>query len=75
MAKVVGELVKMSDKAPEIMECKDISGIVAIKRGADHPFSSGSVGYYGNGRTVIAGQSYQVSLTLTLIGSKPESVK
>ena len=36
-------------------------------------FSTGSVGYYSSGKVVIDGQAYQASVTLTLIGSKPES--
>ena len=35
-------------------------------------FKTGSVGYYANGKVVVDGQSYQVGVTLTLIGSKPE---
>jgi hypothetical protein len=35
-------------------------------------FSTGSVGYYGNGKIIIDGQVYQASVNLTLIGSKPD---
>lgn len=42
--------------------------LVATKKN----FATGSVGYYANGKVVIDGQSYQVGVTLTLIGSKPE---
>lgn len=33
-------------------------------------FSTGSVGYYGNGKLVIDGVEFQVGITLTAIGSK-----
>ena len=57
----------MSDDAPLAISSKDFD-LAAVKR----QFSTGSVGYYGNGKLVIVGQMYQASLTLTLIGSKPE---
>ncbi len=42
--------------------------LVAVKKS----FSTGSVGYYGNGKVLVDGQVYQASITLTLVGSKPE---
>lgn len=35
-------------------------------------FSTGSCGYNANGKVVIDGRVYQVSLNLTAVGSKPE---
>lgn len=35
-------------------------------------FTTGSCGYNANGKVVIGGLTYQVSLNLTAVGSKPE---
>lgn len=56
--------------APMAVTCQfeDHGAIMAVKKN----FSTGSVGYYGNGKIIIDGQMYQVGVTLTLVGSKPE---
>lgn len=35
-------------------------------------FSSGSVGYYANGKAVVEGKPVQVGASVILIGTKPE---
>ena len=42
------------------------------ERGREHPFSSGSIGYYGSGKLSFNDKKYQVSVTLVEIGSKPQ---
>ena len=56
--------------APAAITCQfeGNGAILAAKKN----FSTGSVGYYGNGKIIIDGQMYQVGVTLTLVGSKPE---
>jgi hypothetical protein len=38
-------------------------------------FSTGSVGFGANGKVVIDGERYQVSLNIVKIGSKPVALK
>lgn len=62
-------MTKQSESAPSVVAV-DLDGygvIGAVKKA----FSTGSVGYYGNGKVVIAEQAYQVGITITLVGSKP----
>jgi len=54
--------------ASVLVNLGDHGDILASKK----TFATGSVGYYGNGKVVIDGQVYQVGVTLTLVGSKPE---
>jgi hypothetical protein len=50
-----------------VVNFADFGDLLATKK----QFSTGSVGYYGNGKVVIDEQVYQVGVTLTLVGSKP----
>jgi len=61
--------IAMAPTAPQVLEAAlgQYGLIAALKK----TFSTGSVGYYGNGKLAIEGQMYQVALTATLIGSKP----
>jgi len=40
------------------------------RRGEDNPFSTGSLGYHGNGKLTFKGKRYQVNVIIVEIGSK-----
>ena len=64
-------------KKERTIQAKEAPNALSVSVGDDRlltsskVFSSGSVGYYGNGKITVAGQQYQVGVTITLIGSKP----
>jgi hypothetical protein len=66
-------MTKQNESAPKsiIVNVGDHGDMIALKK----EFSTGSVGYYANGKIVVDGQMYQASVTLTLVGSKPDSGK
>lgn len=64
------ERTVQSDKAPQFLTVE--LGGKEFEPADRKTFSSGSTGYHSQGKTVIAGQKYQVNLTVTLIGSKPQ---
>ena len=63
-------MTKQNTTAPKSITCNigDFGDMLAVSR----TFSTGSVGYYANGKVVIDEQIYQASVTLTLVGSKPD---
>jgi hypothetical protein len=44
---------------------------IATINAASRKFSTGSEGFYANGKIEIAGERYQVSMNIVRIGSKP----
>lgn len=72
-------MVVQDEQAPKslVIEIKDPStgkvwGMFAAE---EKTFSSGSVGFYANGKVVnpVSGKKYQLSMPLTLVGSKPKA--
>lgn len=49
----------------------DDGGLVFVNELLQKVFSTGSRGYYTNGKIVIDGKRYQAMVTLVEIGSKP----
>jgi len=72
--------LKVDEKAPELLEIvlfnKTTGDIMFKEVVAQKHFSTGSVGYYCNGKMVNpeSGERYQISCNITLIGSKPLSI-
>jgi hypothetical protein len=59
-----------------IIEIKDSNGqVVAVMTINPKIFSTGSRGYYGNGKIEIDGKRYQTQIQLVEIGSKPGGLK
>lgn len=60
--------------APVGVAVLDVDGSKAPMTLERRTFSSGSVGFYAQGKVVGAdGRRYQAGITLTLIGSKPSA--
>lgn len=56
-----------------IIEIKDTNGkVVGTILVNPKVFSTGSRGFYGNGKVVIDNKRYQVNVQLVEIGSKPQ---
>ena len=59
-------------------DLKDMPQVVEVKIGDQmlvaslRTFSSGSIGYYVNGKVVIGGKKIQVGANLIIVGTKPE---
>ena len=50
----------------------ELAGVVMA---ATKQFSSGSKGFYGNGKVIIGGKNHQVTVQIVEIGSKPKVAK
>lgn len=51
----------------------DREEVVAVVQMSAKLFSTGSVGYHGNGKVVIADKKYQVNFMLVEVGSKSDT--
>jgi hypothetical protein len=60
----------MSIRVAQIEVDGVLAGTIELK---ERTFSTGSRGYYGNGKIVIDGKRYQVGANIVEIGSKPKS--
>jgi hypothetical protein len=57
-----------------LVEIKDSNGkVVGIIVANPKVFSTGSRGFYGNGKVEIDGKRYQCNMQMVEIGSKPSS--
>lgn len=49
---------------------KVVASLDVDTRGKENPFSTGSIGYHGNGKITINGKEHQANVLFTQIGTK-----
>ena len=74
MAAKTKEIKKVNAQMLDVDDLKPIQLTIdgQVLNALPKEFSSGSKGYYANGKVMIDGRMCQVGCNITIIGSKPE---